>query len=553
MLRRCRFHNISLLCALHCGVLAFVASHTAAAECANSLRLSTCINANTFWPHPGPAHFQSVGGTGTTASWEFSLGIVTSYSRKPIVLRAESSNPNSADVPVLDHVISSNFLWGLGLTDRLELTLAMPITLYQTGTGISSFTSSEPQQVPGSSLGDIRFGAAYSFLPQPNPPPPNDALANRFSLAARFEVATPTGDSDWFAGDRSAVLIPSVAAEYRAGRFFFGAEIGARLRKSANLAGARVGSQGLFAFGAGYDVLPDNTLSVAIEAFGLPVLVGQESLSRDAYDGSIAVGKASSLLIPSEWMVTVRSVPTNGRSISFALSAGSALPLSESAMTAPAYRFVLGIRFVPQPEVSDQNAVLDFVGPQPDAKSVSTDVQPDRNSDQQDAQTNKDPCAIEAGATDSQGNSATCPEAGKPGVNAEPDLCQTEPDKCPSPDEANLTQFDGTTITFHNPQRFDNGSSRITPTLRNQLLAMARRARAVPHLLAIVVETYADAPGTSDNNENLAADRADAIRQVLLDAGLPNEKLTVAVGDLNTERAPTASQFDMTVQQGSSE
>ena len=43
---------------------------------------------------------------------------------------------------------------------------------------------------------------------------------------------------------------------------------------------------------------------------------------------------------------------------------------------------------------------------------------------------------------------------------------------------------------------------------------------------------------------------ADAIRQVLIEAGLPAKYLTAAVGELTVKRAPGAPQFEFTVQRG---
>jgi len=141
-------------------------------------------------------------------------------------------------------------------------------------------------------------------------------------------------------------------------------------------------------------------------------------------------------------------------------------------------------------------------------------------------------------------DTAVCPLIPDPAVPFDPST------NCPRPGEAELTVFDGTTITYTKPQRFDRGSSRITPSLQAQLGVMARRALAVPQLTMVVVEAYADTPGATDQNEALADDRANAIRQVLLDAGLPIDKVTVAVGDLGATREPSASQFEMTVHHG---
>jgi len=534
-------------------------STPAAADCSGSEHLGTCINSDTLWPHPGPTRFQSIGSTETTPHKEFSFGLVTSYSRKPIVLRASNTNPNG-DVPVLDHMITSNILIGFGLFNLMEINVALPTTLYQTGDGLGAFTGSESKEVTGSAMRDIRFGAAFSVLPQSASAQDDESVRNPFSLALRFELGIPTGDSDWFGGDRGVVPIPSAAAEYRMGRLALATEIGARFRKTSQLAGARVGNQGFVGIGAGFDALPHDMLTVALEAYALPVFANQKTISRDA-GGDLVVGQSSTPLIPAEWMASLRSVPNKDSRISFSLGFGTAIPFTESAMTAPEYRIIAGIRFDPKPRPATE-PVLDFVGPGLLEQS-QTDQDPgaaateEQLGSQGAAGTDS---ATLANGDDCSGQSAESDGPNCPGKTAEPDPCAVEPGtpppntiKCPCPEDAELAVFDGTTITYAKPERFERGSSRISPAMETQLVVMARRALAIPNMSMVVIETYADTQGASERNESLASDRADAISRVLLEAGMPSGQITVAVGDLGTRRSATASQFDMTVQTGTPE
>lgn len=633
----------------------------ARAECDNDARLSTCIDADTLWPHPGPARFQSVGATETTAPGEFSVGLVTSYLRKPIVLRAASSNPGGTDVPAIDHMVDMNFLWAMGIIDQLELTVAMPVTLAQNGSGVSAFTSSDAQDVPGSSIRDFRFGAAYALLPRDRAYP-----GNAFALTSRLEVAAPTGDQDWFGGDRGAVVIPTVAADFRLGQAFAGAEVGARIRKTTNLAGAQIGSQGFVALGAGYDILPGEMLSAGLEAYALPTFADQETLARDPDTQEIVATTNSDSLIPAEWMATVRSAPTRDGDVSFTLSGGSALPLTESAITSPQYRITAGIRFAPLSRDTDGDGVLDREDQCPreredrdgfqdedgcidadndrdaiadtadrcrdkaedkdgfededgcpeadddkdgieDAKDScrfkpedkdgfqDDDGCPDPDNDGDGIEDAKDTCAGAAEDRDGYNDTDGCPdpdndvdgipdEADKcpltredkdgfqdddgcpemdndsDGVPDKADQCPNEPetidgnadaDGCPEAGAKDLTIVNGTTITVAQPVRFAAGTSRITPAMRKQLVMMAQRALGQQPVAMVIVQTYADRAGATERNESLAADRADAIRQVLIEAGLPADSLTAAVGDLTSQRGPTAPQYDITVQRGS--
>ncbi|MBI5536419.1 MAG: OmpA family protein [Deltaproteobacteria bacterium] len=326
-----------------------------ASECNNASRLSSCINSDTLWPHAGAATFQSVGATETTATGQFSFGIVTTYLRKPIVLRASSPDPAGTEVPAVNHLVDSSFLWAFGVTNRLELTFAMPASLYQTGSGLSGYTSSHATPIPATAVRDLRYGLAYALVPRDRAFP-----TQGFAATARFEMSAPVGDRQSFAGDRSAVWYPTVSADYRIGRVFVGAELGARLRGTSTLAGTRVGSQLFSAVGVGFDILPEQKLSAAIEAFALPTLVGQEQLRRDPTTAALVAESSTRKLVPAEWMATVRTAPIAGGDFSVAASGGTALPLTDpSSMTSPSYRFVLGVRYAPLARDTDGDGVLD--------------------------------------------------------------------------------------------------------------------------------------------------------------------------------------------------
>ena len=114
-----------------------------------------------------------------------------------------------------------------------------------------------------------------------------------FALTARFEAAVPTGDEEWFAGDQAPVWMPSVAGDYRRGPWFGGLELGARLRKTTDLAGARLGSQGFIALGLGLDLMPREKLSAMLEAFALPAFTSQTTLHRDPVSQEVSASSSS--------------------------------------------------------------------------------------------------------------------------------------------------------------------------------------------------------------------------------------------------------------------
>jgi hypothetical protein len=238
--------------------------------------------------------------------------------------------PGSHQYAVNDQV-NSTFLWAYGVTDRLELDLALPITLAEGGTGLAPITGGAA--LKETAVRDMRFGFAYALVPHERvETSPEGSIAPRSSwgLAVRFEMSAPTGDQDQFAGESSAVFIPSVAADYRFRDFFVGAETGARLRPTTDLLASRVGSELIAELGVGYDILPHKLLTATAEAWAFPILAEQGN-------GGHAV--------PAEWQVSARAA-LRDEDLSIQLGGGGALE-SDGAITTPRFRFTLGVRWAP--------------------------------------------------------------------------------------------------------------------------------------------------------------------------------------------------------------
>ncbi len=293
-----------------------------ASECAGNV--SPCINDDILWPHAGPSSFQAVGGSDTVGAGQLGFGLQASYLSRPIVLELQSPGGGSQAYAVNDQA-NATFLWSYGVTRRLELDLALPLTLGQGGTGLAPVTGG-----PGlndTAVRDMRFGFTYALARGAE----RKHTAETWGLAARLEVSAPTGDRDQFAGERSGVFVPSVAADARVGRFFGAVEAGARIRPITDLLGARVGTQLVGELGAGLDLLTGGRLSLTLEAWALPTLPTQ---------GTSGAGP----LIPAEWQLSLRTSPLASRELSLQLGGGGAL---DDSLTTPQVRFTLSVRWTP--------------------------------------------------------------------------------------------------------------------------------------------------------------------------------------------------------------
>jgi hypothetical protein len=313
------------------------------ADCVPRSHLSTCIDADTLWPHPGPAYFGFVGGTDTTAPGQAGFGIVTTYASRPITLMVPTTQPSGTEVAAVDNLWDATILFSFGLTDRIEVDAALPMTLGRGGTGVSVLTSQTPVTLSRATMRDARLGATFSLAPRARDFPGSD-----FGFVSRFELALPTGDETSFAGDRALVGIPSFAADYRFGAFMAASELGARLRQTSDLLGSRVGSQVVFALGVGVQLRDADRLSLHLEAMALPTLIGQRELELDLESGKRFASATRPPLMPAEWQASVRSAELMGGDLSASLGFGTAMGLTgDSAITAPSARVIFGIRYAP--------------------------------------------------------------------------------------------------------------------------------------------------------------------------------------------------------------
>ena len=298
----------------------------AEARCDSDVALHACVNADSLWLSPKWGRFLMLGSTESLNPGSFALATSTTVISRPVVLRVPSPS-SPLEVAAVDKAVHLGISASVGLAKNWELGGVIPLTLYQSGAGVRPYLSSNAEMLPSAALRDPRLGSGFTLVTR------DSGSDEGFAMAARIDVSLPIGDEEAFASEPGPAFAPALTAEYRSGALPFGAEAGARLRTATDFATARFGSQAVFAFDMAADVM-DDALSFGIEAMALPVLLSQPT------------GEA---LVPAEWMATARSVPFSNGNWAAMLGAGTALPLPEAAMTAPAWRAVFSIQYNTNP------------------------------------------------------------------------------------------------------------------------------------------------------------------------------------------------------------
>jgi outer membrane protein OmpA-like peptidoglycan-associated protein len=395
--------------------LSGAASGAKAADC--EVVASTCVDSDLLWPTAGTSTFFSVGAARTLDRGRFGFGISTDLQRKPIVLNKNAGGPaGDVGVPGIGTQVNSTFLFSYGATDRLEIDVATPLTVYQNGTGVSSVTggsssdlSKGATEVPSNAVRDVRIGAGYAIAPLSR-----TSGGYGVGLGARFDLSLPTGDDEAFAGDRGLVAIPSIVLENHLGAFTMGAHAGARIRKKTQFFDRMVGSQGYLALGFGYAVDKKETITLTAEGFALPTLVENGTS-------------------PLQWLAGVRwSALWGGDLVVHAGGGGGFRSAERAQLFEPSYRFVLDVRYAPIALDRDADGVPDRDDKCPDQREdrdgfEDGDGCPDPDNDKDGIPDAADACPSQAEDIDAFQDEDGCPEPDKDG-----DGIKDVVDKCPN-------------------------------------------------------------------------------------------------------------------------
>jgi hypothetical protein len=334
----------TVLGALATGAAFFLAGRAAATECEPDNGLSPCINSNSLWLATGDSYFASISSGSVPDAGQFVVGLGGQYFSQPLTLIAHSPDPDGRKIPVVDDVVDLSLLASMSIRQRWELSLALPVAIYQNGTGIEPATSQDSVPASHTALRDPRIGTAFELF--------RDDSDLRFATKSRLELSLPVGAEHVFAGERGLVIAPSFVFSLEHGSFYASSELGMRLRQSVEFSGARHGSQLVAAVGLGAHLFWG--ISLGAEVWMLPVVNSQERTLPDGTKVEDAV------LVPAEWLTSVRVQPQAFGGLSLLLGAGTALPLSSerrqppdgpvesdhfAGLTAPRFRALLLVRY----------------------------------------------------------------------------------------------------------------------------------------------------------------------------------------------------------------
>ncbi len=317
--------------------LTLAAPAQASGACQPESGLSACISADNWWPSP-TGSFAWLGPSRTVERGSASFALATTYLHRPVGLSVSSATPDGTTVWAVEDALRASLGAAVGVTSRLQLEVALPVAVFQRGAG-TSHTEGSDVSLPTSAIGDVRFGPTVALANE-------DFATSNLAVAARLLVTAPTGDPDAFVSAPSAVFAPSATTSYRRGAFEAAIDVGARVRRHAELGGALIGNQLSLGVGAGFDVLRDAWLTLGAEAAWLFTL--EQQLVEVADPAALEPREAPANVphIPAEWLVTARTNHFFERRMRLSVGVGGVLPTSlPTDVTAPAFRALATVAF----------------------------------------------------------------------------------------------------------------------------------------------------------------------------------------------------------------
>lgn len=231
------------------GLLAVHASSVAVAQDAYDN-----VSLQQFTPNAGTVlNFNAVSGSDTLGRFQPSAGLWLNYAHRPLTATLQGGE----ELDLVASQLAADLVLGIGITDRLQLGLAMPLTLSQS-VGSPNGTSFPMPTLASTVPGDLRLVPKFGLFKNPE----------GMNLALEAVIGIPTGDKANLQGNGSVTVEPRVVAEYKANeRTRVGLNLGYTVRSQENLYNLTIGNELTYGLGGAYALMPDKVTLLA-ELFG---------------------------------------------------------------------------------------------------------------------------------------------------------------------------------------------------------------------------------------------------------------------------------------------
>jgi len=360
-----------------------------------------------------------VEGTKPLGHLKLAAGLDLNYASQPLQVKSMLAGTSSTTDAVRS-ATGSDLMMAIGLFNRFELAVALPVTLSQSGD-----TPAGAPQPASAGVGDVRITARARIWEQG---------VNGWSLAGSLTGSSALGQSATYINSPGFGVEPRLVVANKHRSLQWGGRMGLRLNDGAFLLGTRIGNS--LTVGAGVDKRAGRAFHAIAEIAGATPL-GDGGFSRR--------------LTPLEATLGARY---QWKKFSFGLGTGFGIV---AGVGSPAWRTLATFSWSNDPPDSDRDGVVDTADGCPDDAEdkdgfEDSDGCPDPDNDKDGILDGMDQCPSDPEDLDGFEDEDGCPDLDndKDGIADVSDKCPNEPetvnefeDEDGCPDEAPPTDKDG--------------------------------------------------------------------------------------------------------------
>jgi outer membrane protein OmpA-like peptidoglycan-associated protein len=492
------------------------------------------------------------------------VGLVFDYGKDLLVARDPVTDQVLSDGRLVDSRFSGHLVAALGLWDRLELGVRVPVVLHQSGSLAALGTA---DSLSTSALGDLGLGAKVRLLGPAG-------FGSGLRLAGTVALTVPTGKDKAFAGSGTTAVRPGLVAGVDVGPFSGAINLGYTVRGKSQLAGLTVDDALEGGVAAAVTIAPD-TLWLLAEVWGRKAVQGD---STNASTTPMEADGGLRLAIWGPWLAQVGV----GAGLTQAYGAPKLRGILALAYAPTGERQASPVPAAPAPSAAVRDSDGDGIA-NPDDRCPGdaedkdghedADGCPDHDNDGDGVPDGRDACPNQPEDRDGFEDADGCPELdndgdgvpdaqdscpdlaedldgfqdgdGCPDIDNDGDGIPDIRDKCPNeaevfngnadddgcPDKGRaLVELTKEKLVIKQEVKFQTSRARVKSDSFPLLATVAKLLVLHPEITRVRVEGHTDAKGKREKNLKLSQARADAVRQHLIEVnGIEPERL-MAVG-----------------------
>lgn len=419
---------------------------------------------------------------------------------------------------------------GAEFLKRIQVQIALPVILGQT---TNTTTGADKVSAATSAPGDMRIEARGLIFR-------NDART--FRLGVNAAIGAPTGDQQSWGGEGKASGFLGLAAEYDFKRFYIDLNTGFQFRPRSDLNKTFiVGNDWRYGLGA-YFPLRDDTFRLGLAVFGTASIEGEAAFKTDnstlewMAEGKMALDQKKRLRVG--FGGGTRLTPGYAPDLRLVATIGYHIPIEDTVPPSPPKKF----RVIEEAKAADTDKDglpddIDLCPTEPeDHKPPNADdgcpQPPDRDGD--GIPDSSDKCPDKPEDFDKIDDQDGCPEEDfdADGVGDAVDACPKEPGEPSGEKDKNgcpvfIRRVEGSTeIEILKQVQFATGSAKILSNSFKILDEVVKLMTVNKDVKLVAIEGHTDDRGSVTMNEKLSDDRANSVRQYLIDKGIHPDRLT---------------------------